>query len=329
MPSETNADAEPPRPTIHEHHEWLADINSSIVESFKREQAAASERGRAQEIGHGVESTWIKALTQWLPPQYGMEKRKYLMLETDDGPPLTKETDLVVFHPHYPTGLRDEHHLLASGVAAAFSVKRTVGRQDIVEAYEAAIALRRGMQIREGTERAYLVPPVFYGLLGQSHDWKAENSTPDENIRDITAELDRELVAAPREGLDFICIADLGTWTRKTVVLPQQFLDKQVRTNPVGAALMGNVGDDSRVLSGLGRDYEQQNLSPLTNFIGALWDKLATNDPTLKPLADGLRITKTMDTSSSFGTGGKLYKLSEVTTPDIAAKYWKSPPWSY
>jgi hypothetical protein len=310
----------------------LARINNSIVESFNREQAAASERGRAQEVGHGGESTWIRALTQWLPPQYAMERRKYLLLETDNGPRMTKETDLVVFHPQYPTGLRDNHLLLASGVAAAFSVKRTVRRQDIVEAYEAAISLRRGMQIREDTEKAYLVPPVFYGLLGQSHDWKAENSTPAEKIGEITAELDRELVAAPREGLDFICIADLGTWTRKTVVLPQTFLDGQLRTNPVGAALVGEVGDDSRVFSGLGRDYEQQNLSPLTNFIGALWGKLALNDPTLKPLADGLRITKTTDERHTFNPDGKVpkvYKLSEITTPGIAKRYRTSPPWSY
>lgn len=314
---------------IHKHHEWLADINESIVASFHREEAAAKERGRAQEVGHGVESTWMKALAQWLPPQYGMEKRKYLMLERDDGPALTKETDLIVFHPHYPTGLRAEHHVLASGIAAAFSVKRTVGRKDIVEAYEAAIALRRGMRIREGTAKAHLVPPVFYGLLGQSHEWKGDNSTPAENVRDIANELDRELVAAPREGLDFICIADLGTWTRKTSVLPQRFLDRGLRADPIGAQLMGAVGEDSRVMSGLGRDYEQKNLSPLTNFIGALWDKLAINDPALKPLADGLRFTKTMDTSYNLGTGGKIYKLSAVTTPDIARRHRNSEPWMY
>ncbi|MCB1256478.1 MAG: hypothetical protein KDB26_05195 [Microthrixaceae bacterium] len=315
---------------IHEHHEWLTDVNNSIVESFEREQATASEQGRAQETGHAVESNWDEVLTDWLPPHYEAGKRKYLMLETEDGAPLTKETDLVIFHPHYPTKLRKKHHVLASGVAAAFSIKRTVGRKDMVEAYEDAIALRRGMRLRGWWNlRDHLVPPVFYGLLGQSHEWKAPSSTPDENVRDISIELENGIVTAPREGLDFICIADLGTWTRKTASLPQQFLDKNVRTDPVSGHWMGAVGDDSRVISGLGRDYEQQNLSPLTNFIGALWDKLSTNDPTLKPLADGLRITKTMDTSFSLGSGQKIYKLSEVTHPDVAARYWKSAPCYY
>ncbi|MCB1257505.1 MAG: hypothetical protein KDB26_10390 [Microthrixaceae bacterium] len=210
---------------IHKHHEWLADANADIIKTFEREQATASESGHAQETGHSVESNWDDVLTDWLPPQYEIGKRKYLMLETDDGAPLTKETDLVVFHPHYPTKLRKKSHVLASGVAAAFSVKRTVGRKDIVEAYEDAAALRRGMRLRGVDQKHYLVPPLFYGLLGQSHEWKAPSSTPAENVRDISIQLDRELVVAPREALDFICIADLGTWTRKTIVLPQQFLD--------------------------------------------------------------------------------------------------------
>lgn len=315
---------------IHEHHEWLTDVNNSIVESFEREQATASEQGRAQETGHAVESNWDEVLTDWLPPHYEVGKRKYLMLETEDGAPLTKETDLVIFHPHYPTKLRKKHHVLASGVAAAFSIKRTVGRKDMVEAYEAAIALRRGMKIREADQKAHIVPPVFYGLLGQSHEWKSENSTPDTNVHDIAVEMETNLVTAPREGLDFICIADLGTWTRKTLVLPQRFMDKNVRTFPGAELVMGAVGDDARVMSGLGRDYEQKDLAPLTNFIGALWDKLAINDPTLKPLADGLRITKTMDAAGSLSTPQKMYTLSEVTTPEIARRFrLHDKPWSY
>lgn len=314
---------------IHEHHEWLSDLNRSVVESFEREQAAASGWGHAQETGHGVESNWDEVLTDWLPPQYEIGKRKYLLLETGGGVERTKETDLVVFHPHYPKKLRKKHHVLASGIAAAFSVRRTVGRKDIADAYEEAIALRRGMKIREPDQRAHLVPPVFFGLLGQSHDWKAPASNPKENIRGIANELDGELVRSPREGLDFICIADLGTWTRKTIVLTESFLSEQTKANPLLTVLSGGVADDSLVLSGLGHDYEQEHLSPLTNLIGALWNKLAINDPTLKPLADGLRITKTMDTSVSFGSGLKQYKLSDLTTPEIARRHRHASPWSY
>ena len=67
---------------IHEHHEWLADVNESIVESYEREQEQARQRERTQEAGHGVESRWDEILSDWLPPQYEIAKRKYLLLET-------------------------------------------------------------------------------------------------------------------------------------------------------------------------------------------------------------------------------------------------------
>jgi hypothetical protein len=61
---------------------------------------------------------------------------------------------------------------------------------------------------------------------------------------------------------------------------------------------------------------DPQPLSPLTQFIGSLWSKLAVNDPTLQPLSDGFRITNTYPTSG--GLSFARYNLAEVTTPTIA-----------
>ena len=112
-------------------------------------------------------------------------------------------------------------------------------------------------------------------------------------------------------------------------MLPQKFLVEQTTANPILVALTGSTGNESLVLSGMRHDYQQQDLSPLTNFIGSLWGKLAINDPALKPLADGLRITKTVDTSGSFGMGSGPYKLADVTTPKIASEYRNHEPWFY
>jgi hypothetical protein len=117
---------------MHEHHQWLADVNKSIVESYEREDELAKQPKNIQRIGHRVESRWQKMLLEWLPPQYDVCKRKYLLLESEDGPTVTKEHDLVVFHPHYPMKLRDNDGVLASGVAAVFSMKRTITRKGIV-----------------------------------------------------------------------------------------------------------------------------------------------------------------------------------------------------
>jgi hypothetical protein len=92
---------------IHEHHQWLADVNDSIVESYKRDEEMARQPGQIQRTGHRVESRWKGVLRDWLPPQYEVgDKRKYLLLEAEDGRTVTKETDLVVFYPHYPEKLR-------------------------------------------------------------------------------------------------------------------------------------------------------------------------------------------------------------------------------
>lgn len=314
---------------IHEHHQWLADVNESIVESYRRDQEMARESGRVQRTGHRVESRWDEVLREWLPPQYEVGKRKYLLLEADDGPTVTRETDLVVFHPHYPAKLRVKESVLASGVAAAFSSRRTIGRDDIKEAYEDALTLRRGMKVRGGTLQAYLIPPVFFGLLGESHEWKAPGSTPKDNIKAITNEFDRDIVESPREGLDLLCVADLGTWSRTTAVLPQKFMARQEWSEELRVAFTGSAEIESLVLTGMRHDYEQTSLSPLTNFIGSLWGMLAINDSTLKPLADGFRITKTVDTTGGLNLGSGPYKLAEVATPKIANGYRNHEPWSY
>ena len=264
-------------------------------------------------------------LSDWLPPQYAIGKRKYILLETEGGPATTKETDLVIFHPHYPEKLRTKESVLASGVAAAFSSKRTIDRDAIVEAYEDAATLRRGMKIREGTLRHHLAPPVFFGLLGESHVWKTAED-PEDKIKTIVDEFDREKVETPREGLDMMCVADLGCWVRSTSVLTEQFLKTQ---NPQIGALLGK---EALVFSGLRHKYDDpQPLSPLTHFIGSLWAKLAVNDPTLTPLADGLRITNTYPVSGSLAF--KSYKLADVTTPQIIQNVRREfpvgPDWNY
>ncbi|WP_163749570.1 hypothetical protein [Mycolicibacterium helvum] len=81
-------------------------------------------------------------------------------------------------------------------------------RAGIVEAYEDTAVLRQGMRIREATPKGHLSPPVFFGLLGESHEWK-KSADPKGRTRKLVESLDLD-VKLPREGLDMLCIADLG-----------------------------------------------------------------------------------------------------------------------
>ncbi|HTX97321.1 MAG TPA: DUF6602 domain-containing protein [Mycobacterium sp.] len=298
----------------HEHHQWLADVNRSIVESYEREVEMAQQRNNKQRIGHRVESRWHRMLLDWLPPQYDVGKRKYLLLEAEDGPAATKEHDLVVFHPCYPMRLRENDGVLASGVAAVFSLRRTIKRKDIVEAYKDAAILRAGMKIREGTPRGHLAPPVFFGLLGESHGWTRD---PKQRVRKLVDEFDHT-VKVPREGLDMLCVADLGYWVRSTSIIKAEIWKIQMPESPpreLNNFVAAQAAQDI-VLSGLRHDYkDEQPLSPLTHFIGSLWAKLTINDPTVRPLADGFRITNTFPQTG--GLAFKRWTLAELTTPRI------------
>jgi hypothetical protein len=78
-------------------------------------------------------------------------------------------------------------------------------------------------------------------------------------------------------------------------------------------------------------DASPNSAAPLTHFIGSLWAKLAINDPTLTPLADGFRITNTYPVSGSLAF--KSYKLADVTTPQIIQNVRREfpvgPDWNY
>lgn len=307
----------------HEHHEWLADLNKEIIRDHERDKKMAREKANIQQIGHRVEAHWLRPLSEWLPRQYtadiGSTRRMYILLEDDDGG-TTAETDLVVVHPQYPQKLRLRDTVVAGGVAAAFSVKRRVDRKALIEASQAAVDLRRGMKIRGDTLRESLVPPVFYGLLAESHVWQSPKSTPAENVTKILWEFDQVNLESPREGLDFVCIADLGCWVRRTDVWMKSYIRSQ--NDPL---LNAFTRGESMVMTGMYR--QRDDLDPATGFgdwtaiavfIGSLWAHLALNDHSLKPIADGLRFTKTTGLGR---TNPKRWRLADIVSPlvfDIA-----------
>ena len=129
----------------HEHHQWLADVNKSIVDSYERDQDMARQPKNIQRTGHRVESRWDEVLSDWLPPQYAIGKRKYILLETEGGPATTKETNLVIFIriTRRSCGPKNPFSPQAWQRRSAVSGRLTVDA--IVEAYEDAATFRRGM----------------------------------------------------------------------------------------------------------------------------------------------------------------------------------------
>ncbi|WP_420802566.1 DUF6602 domain-containing protein [Streptomyces cavernae] len=125
----------------------------------------AAARSDPQRAGHGGEGTWARILSEWLPPTYEVATRKYIIPEEGND---TSETNLIIFQPSYPQALRVREEVLASGVAAAFSVKLTLNKDGIRDGFDRVARIRRGIKPRIGSPREEISSPFPVGLLAHS-----------------------------------------------------------------------------------------------------------------------------------------------------------------
>lgn len=231
-------------------------------------QAASKDPQRA---GHGGEATWAQLLQKWLPSSYEVATRRYILPETDDAPePPESETDIVIFSPGYPPALRRHEEVFAGGVAAAFSVRLTLDADGIRDATKKAAEVRRHIKPRYGTVRGEMLGAFPMGLLAHSHDWKREGSTPAENVTAGATKHEAELVKHPRESLDLICVADLGTWALSRV--------------PFIAMDGSPVAHTARIAA-----HPELSPMPIASCITHLLRSLSYIDPTLRPMTAGLQ----------------------------------------
>jgi hypothetical protein len=286
----------------HPHHRWLEETAEQIQRDYDRLHAAASVD--PQRAGHGGETTWAGLLRSWLPPQYEIVARKYILPEVGDD---AFEMDLVVLSPGYPSALREREEILAGGVAAAFSVRLTADAAALTDALDRAVRLRRGLKRRFVTPRAQLVGPYPIGLLSHVHAWTQPTSTPMENVR-ATLENAHSALSHPIEMLDYVCIANLATWTfAKLPYTPPNAMehspiatDVQRREGAVMTSVMGSDNPSTR--------------AAVAVLVAALYERLSYFDPQLRSVADGLRLTDTLGSASGLQ---RLWNLSDIFDTDI------------
>lgn len=258
---------------------WFDEFTRRLAEDYvrARNRYVESHGASNQEAGHIGEAGWRRVLEQWLPPQYHVGTRKYLVADSRAGAALSKEVDLIVYHPSYPQGFRDQPHVLASGVVAAFSVKMTLDAAGIREACESAAELRALMPTPDRTLRDELISPILFGVLAHSHAWQGATSRPAANIERVLQEY---APRNPRESVDVVCVADLGCWTRLTLVMLDHLL-AAIQTQSGGA-----VVDSPHVSDGL---FSNEADPPLGVLVAHVIGRFAKFDPTLRPIATALK----------------------------------------
>lgn len=267
----------------HMHHEWLLDASEDIQKEYDRLFSKAAEPGRTQEVGHQNESLWADFLTQWLPLQYQVETRKYIIGTRDsENPPF--ETDLVVFNPGYPSKLRDKSHVMAGGVAAAFSTKLTIKSAGLKEAARDSASLCRSVVMERGHARLELWKPYVFGVLAASHGWKRDNSTPAENMANQLYENDLAEAMHPAESLDLICVANLGTWTKMATFVQDP----------------ANLVEGEIVLTSHAQ-ISAEKVTPLALFLSALYGMMSWRNGDMSAIAHDFRRTGGNISGTGFG----------------------------
>lgn len=204
----------------HAHHAWLSALAEDINAEYWQVRRKLEGPENIQQRGHHYEALFRRLLLRWIPPQYEIGTRKYLLLERDiDGETYSNETDLVIFHPSYPRELRERSEVLVAGVVAAFSVKSSLDAQVLQDAIAEARLVRDGFAERQGLIVGELVSPLIYGVLTHTHDLSA-STTRAAVTNALLAGANGEEV--PRRQLDIVCVADLDCWYRTAECLQHE-----------------------------------------------------------------------------------------------------------
>lgn len=176
------------------------------VDADYREAREYARSGDSQRAGHEGESTWQRILSEW-GPNLPVVTRKYIV-----GPGgSSKEVDIVVLRPDYPQALLGQSSILASGVAAAFSVKLTLKRPHIKEALEQKRELLNVSRRNPTSIREVLCGPFPFGILAHSSDIGPKGDFEFRLMHaynDIASDPGDSGVTSPREELDCLMVAN-------------------------------------------------------------------------------------------------------------------------
>ncbi|MFJ7288641.1 DUF6602 domain-containing protein [Curtobacterium sp. NPDC098951] len=192
-----------------------------VADQVRADYEEARQHARehdAQRSGHEGEATWVRLLRDW-GPSWPVVSRKYIVGPGGD----SNEVDLLVLKPDYPSHLMDDPSVLASGVAAAFSVKLTLRPQHLGEALLQKRRLLEVAGASPGSVREALCGPFPFGLLAHSSEL-ARNATDFraaiQEFHERTAYSSTDpLVRAPREELDALLVADRAFFSARRVSL--------------------------------------------------------------------------------------------------------------
>ena len=132
----------------------------------------------------------------------------------------SREIDVLVLKRASSKKLSNKNLYSAACVAAAFECKAILTIGHIGQAMKACTEIKSLYPTCMGTPYRELHAPIVYGVLARSYSWKGGNIVPESGIEHELMASDGFYVLHPRECLDLLCIANLGTWRAVKVLTP-------------------------------------------------------------------------------------------------------------
>ena len=273
---------------IHDLVDFMRQVTVEMSSEYARIQRRTGEDpGTAGDQG---EENWATLLRDWLPSTYEVVTKGRIIGE--DGS-ISPQVDVIVLKDVYPRKLLDKKLYLAGGAAAVFECKTTLRAEHITQAVKTSVKLKRLCPTRTGSLYRELHAPIVYGLLAHSHEWKQPNSRPQDNITTRLIESDKSLVSHPRDSLDLLCVADLGTWNLvKYAFFSAEGVSRilQILANdsfgPEGAP---NLAWTSYFCHAKQDGGQADTFTPIGCLVAHLSKKFAWENPSLRGLAEYYR----------------------------------------
>ncbi|MFF5763027.1 DUF6602 domain-containing protein [Streptomyces tanashiensis] len=152
--------------------------------------------------GDEGEENWANLFRNWLPGDLQITTKGRILCA--DGT-ATNQVDVVALSPLYPHGMLGKKMHLASEVLAVFECKTTLRGSHIERTMESASRTKEAIYRAHGKE-------VLYGLVAHSHSWGDDAQLAADKISRKMTSAGRVHVDHPNNLLDFLCVADLGSW---------------------------------------------------------------------------------------------------------------------
>jgi hypothetical protein len=274
-----------------------------LVQQATRELADEYQRIRARTkedpgtAGDAGEEDWAELLRRWLPASLHVLTKGRII---SPGGQASPQVDVLVLSASYPRGLLNKKLYLAAGVLAAFECKNTLRIEHIRKAMQVSAAI--GSLARQHKPVRH---HIFYGLLAHSYEIRAKGKKPEEVINEALTRFDKEEVRDPRDCLDFICVADLGTWAtlKGSIQLPDE------EGSALVTAYMGPLEERMRALPA--KEGINHNPDPIGRLLTGLLQGLGKRDQEIAAIADYFHQV------GLFGIGkGSFRRWNDAELPD-------------